>query len=92
MKKIWIFLAAVLLVACVCPSLPALVPLGSQNQPTQTRAPTRTLVPEISTFMEEFTLVRLYPGGGDLEDQLQVESGKAQALGQHMFVEFDASW
>jgi hypothetical protein len=38
------------------------------------------------------TEVRLHPDGGDLLTQLQAQVPKASALGQHMFVEFDASW
>jgi hypothetical protein len=92
MKKLWILLTAGLLVACLYPSLPALMPTGDHNQPTQGRLPTRTTIPESFSSREAVTLVRLYPEGGDLEDQLQVEAGKSQDLGQHMFVEFDASW
>ncbi len=91
MKKSWIFLVAGLLLACVCPSLPALGPSGSQDQSPTEKAPTSSPLPGSSAYAG-FTQIRLYPENGDLVDQLQVEAGKARALGQHMFVEFDALW
>ncbi len=77
MKKWWVLLAAGLLLACVCPA----TPLVSTTQP-----------PDDPVIAGNLTVTRLYPGDGDLTAQLQAEAPKAAALGQHMFVEFDASW
>ncbi len=77
MKKLWVLLAAGLLLACVCPATQLI-----------STAPS----PAASAIAGNLTVTRLHPGGGDLTDQLQAEAPKAAALGQHMFVEFDASW
>jgi len=39
-----------------------------------------------------FTVVRLHPAGGDLQELLSVEAQKAVVLGQIPIVEFDATW
>jgi hypothetical protein len=82
MKKVWLLLIPVLLLACTC-SLPSLVP-------TRTPPPAGTIIsPGTLTGL---TVVQLDPDNGDLLLQLDTEASKASALGQHMFVEFDASW
>jgi hypothetical protein len=79
MKKVWPLLVMAFLLACACPSVPIL------SSPAQdaTQAPIVT---------ETMSIVRLYPVGGDLSAQLRAAAPKAAALGQHMFVEFDATW
>ena len=68
----------------VC-SIPV-IPLDSTPQATD--IPTQTE----SMRVGGPTVARLYPNDGDLSTQVQAEAPKAAALGQHMFVEFDASW
>ena len=53
-----------------------------------------SVLPTVGSVQGEagFTLVRLSPGGAGLLEQIQAEAPRAAALGQHMFVEFDASW
>jgi hypothetical protein len=82
MKLLLILLAAGLLMVCSIP----VIPLDPTPQPTDT--PTRTQ----SMMVGRPTVTRLFPDDGDLSTQLQAEAPKAAALGQHMFVEFDASW
>jgi thiol:disulfide interchange protein len=41
---------------------------------------------------DKFTLVKLQPGAGSLEDQLKIEAQKAGDLGQTPFVECTADW
>ena len=77
MKKILPLLLPLLLLACTL-TLP--VPLS--NPPAPTRTP-------LGLGLSE---VRVHPRSGDLLEQLQAQAPKAAALGQHMFVEFDASW
>lgn len=65
--------------------------------PTPTEA-VSVSVPAVATFQPQpqtdsgLTIVRLDPADGDLESQLVIHAAAASALGQHMFVEFDASW
>jgi hypothetical protein len=90
MKKILPFLVGAFLLACTC-SAPAL------------SLPTPTLMPPVlpgeigglatSTTAEvNLTLVRLSPQDGGLAEQLHAAAPQAAALGQRMFVEFDAEW
>lgn len=85
MKKILLLLIGGLLLACTC-SVPSL----SLSTPTRT-SPSQDDPPGQS-FEANLSVVRLSPRDGDLTDQLHAEAPKAAALGQHMFVEFDAEW
>lgn len=85
MKKILLLLAGVLLLACTC-SVPSL----SLPTPTLTRPPQND--PPAPAFEANLSVVRLSPQDGDLTGQLHAEAPKAAALGQRMFVEFDAEW
>ncbi len=82
MKRIWIVLASGLLLACVCPSLPVF---------PSTRMPDAPTLQE-PLVTENLMVLRLHPSDGDLTTQLQAEALEAAALGQQMFVEFDAAW
>jgi hypothetical protein len=83
MKKVWFVLAAgMVLLACACP-LPSLV---------STVPPVEATASPVPAPAGNLTVTRLYPDGGDLAAQLQGEALKAASLGQHMFVEFDATW
>jgi hypothetical protein len=82
MKKLSLLLMPVLLLACTC-SLPSLVS-------TQTAPSIETVFPP--NLLTSLTVTQLHPDDGDLLMQLEMEAPKASALGQHMFVEFDASW
>ena len=77
-KALYFLLLPLLLLACSF-TLPA----GGIANPLE---PTRT------PLGLGLTEVRLHPRAGNLLDQLQAQAPKAAALGQHMFVEFDASW
>jgi len=77
MKKMLLVLIPVLLLACTFT-----IPVTLSNTPAPTRTPLGLGLTE----------VRLHPQAGDLLEQLQAQAPKAAALGQHMFVEFDASW
>jgi hypothetical protein len=89
MKKLVFVLPALLLLACLCPAstLTPTTPTRVHNQPTAVSQD-----PELLISSERLTVVRLHKSGGDLTSQLQAEAPKAAALGQRMFVEFDASW
>lgn len=76
MKKVVLLLVSTILLACTC-AAPSLVAM-----PTPTEA----------VFGSGLTIVRLDPADGDLASQLAVSAAAASAFGQHMFVEFDASW
>ncbi|MEW6094125.1 MAG: hypothetical protein AB1531_09195 [Chloroflexota bacterium] len=82
MKKVWIVLAAGLMIACMCPGLPVFTPTQPHVDPTS----------QEPLVTGSLTVLRLQPSGGDLTTQLQAEARNAAALGQHMFVEFDAEW
>lgn len=89
MKK-WSFLViAVLLLALAC-TLPSI----AINNPPASSTPSVTCRPPepVSGTLSGMTVVRLVPEGGDLVSQLVIHAAAASALGQHMFVEFDASW
>ena len=82
MKKMQLLLLLpALLLACSF-SIPAPLQDGTSHPPAQTRTPLGLGLTE----------VRLHRDGGDLLKQLQAQAPRAAALGQHMFVEFDASW
>jgi hypothetical protein len=86
MKKLWILLAAGLLLACTCSTSPLVPFTPTPLSPTplvHTAGPLNT---------NGLTVVRLQPQNGDLAELLHAEAPKAAALEQHMFVEFDASW
>lgn len=86
MKKALILLAAVLLLACTC-SAPSLIP------PSVTATyPIASVEPDEPAVQADFTVVQLHPRGGNLIGKLHNEALNAAALGQRMFVEFDASW
>jgi len=61
----------------------------STAQETPIREPIETNSPQEQSG---FTVVRLHPADGDLQDMLSVEAQKAYALGQMPIVEFDATW
>jgi hypothetical protein len=82
MKLVLILAAAGLLMVCNIP----VIPLDPTPQPTLTPTRAETI------RLEGPTVARPFPDDGDLSSQLQAEAPKAAALGQHMFVEFDASW
>lgn len=88
MKKYIIFLLPLLLLACK-----TLFPDKSlQRTPTPIAVATAHL--EATAFAQTpgFTLVRIYPQNGSLQNQLAAEAKKAKALGQTPFVEYDATW
>ena len=62
--------------------------------PVVTALPVATSQSEATAFAPtaDFTLVRIYPQDGDLQNLLADHAKKAQALGQAPFVEFDATW
>jgi hypothetical protein len=91
LKKVWVLLVSVVLLACTC-AVPSIV---------ATPIPTDALVPQPPVEQPQvqqsqpgsgLTVVRLDPADGDLASQLDVQAAAALELGQHMFVEFDASW
>ncbi len=86
MKKLWFVLVAGLLLACSCSSPSLFLPTATATQPAPTADPGNQVT------LIGYTVVKLHPEDGDLSTLLDVEQGKAKALGQHMFVEFDASW
>ena len=86
MKKLWLVLVAGLLLACSCSSPSLFLPTATATQPAPTADPGNQVT------LVGYTVVKLHPDDGDLSTLLDVEQGKANALGQHMFVEFDASW
>ena len=87
MKRYWIFLFPLALLACrVLSSAPLAAPLrtptpAASHLEATAFAPTRA-----------FTLVRIHPQEGKLQNLLAIEAQKAQALGQAAFVEYDATW
>jgi hypothetical protein len=85
MKKLWLFLIAGLLLACICPMTPLIPPTHPLKEPEPVESAEQVLAGNLS-------LLRLHPENGDLANLLQEEAPKATALGQHMFVSFDATW
>jgi hypothetical protein len=94
MKKMWVLLMAGFLLACVCPSIPIFTPDSSPDNPGPVNPITTTepVIPDKQVSSGRHTVVRLHPEDGNLSTQLRGEARQAAALGQHMFVEFDASW
>jgi len=93
-KIILIIMTTVILYACTC-SLPAVISPTVAPPLTATPSagiPPATLPADPLTPVKEVTLVRLLPDDGELMEQIRAEVPNAIALGQAMFVEFDASW
>lgn len=82
MKKAWLCFAAVLLLGCVCPSLPVLT----------LATPTSEVDEPLPVVEGNYTVVHLHPDDGALPDQLQDQAPAARARDQHLFVEFTATW
>jgi hypothetical protein len=62
---------------------------------TPSKEPTETITPSkepTATVDLGFTIVRVNPKDGDLNEQLAAEVAKAKNLGQDAYVEFDAAW
>jgi thiol-disulfide isomerase/thioredoxin len=89
-RKIWIVLLPLALGMLACRALFPDAPAAFAGTPI----PVATSQLEAAAFAagQDFTLVRIYPGDGDLQAQLAAEVKKAQALGQRPFIEFDATW
>jgi len=90
MKKIAVLLIGVFLLACTCSAPTLTLPL-----PTSTLSilPDRIESPVSTPPLESnLTLVRLSPRDGSLTGQLHAAAPQVAALGQRMFVEFDAEW
>jgi thiol:disulfide interchange protein len=86
-KKITLMLVTVLLLACNAllprtsrPSSEPVIPRQTDSVYAQGSAPAG------------FTLVRLHPKDGDLQNLLAEEAQKAMALDQMPVIEFDATW
>lgn len=80
----WLIITAALLLAlpaCLCGGLGA-------PPPTTTPRPT----PAGTPAPHEFTIVRIEPSGGDLNDQLKQQAAKAAGEKRTPYVEFDATW
>ncbi|MGB7538780.1 MAG: thioredoxin domain-containing protein [Anaerolineales bacterium] len=100
MRKSIFYFSAVMMSACSCLTN-AVVQPTEYVQPTETPSSTVTVTPTITltpsleataTVATGFTIVRVYPSDGDLNEQLAAEVAKAKALGQDAYVEFDATW
>jgi hypothetical protein len=100
-RAVLLFLTSVILTTCMCglPSsaIPTVVIPMATVPPTETPvatdyAPATETPLETATVVPAVTIVRLHPQDGDLISQIIAEAPKAAALGQKMFVEFDASW
>jgi thiol-disulfide isomerase/thioredoxin len=100
LRKSIFFLSAVMISACSCLTNSVIQPTQeirpTETPPsTETAAPTLTLTPTVeptATVGTGFTIVRVYPSDGDLNEQLAAEVTKAKALGQDAYVEFEATW
>jgi len=100
-RALLLLLTSVIMIACTCglPSvvIPTVVITMATVPPTETPAAT-DFVPATetplatATAVPAVTIVRLHPRDGELISQIIAEAPKAAALGQKMFVEFDASW
>jgi hypothetical protein len=100
-RVIILVLTSVILLACTC-GVPSIIIPAAVTPPTYippSRVPVATdyiLVTEMpmatATPVHAVTIVRLHPQDGKLISQILAEVPKAAALGQRMFVEFDASW
>jgi hypothetical protein len=82
LKKLWLLLIPVLLLACTC-AIPAFL---------LTPTPYPAKLPAGSVTQIGLTLARLHPSNGNLVMQLQSEVLKAAGLGQKPVTEFDATW
>ncbi len=100
-RVILLFLTSVVLLACMC-GLPSIIiptvviptayiavtePPAATSYFPATEPPLAT-----ATAVTGVTVVRLHPQHGSLMAQISAEVQKAAALGQKMFVEFDATW
>jgi hypothetical protein len=106
MRKSFLFFFAVMMLACSCltnsiarPTEP--IPATEIFPPTETLPPSETIAPAATitptteptaTVGTGFTIVRVHPSDGNLNEQLAAEVQKAKALGQDAYVEFDATW
>jgi hypothetical protein len=104
-KIVPLLLLSIVLLACTC-SVPSILPaiktptaIAPTTYITPTELPTLvadTLVVEpptaTATAVTIMTIIRLHPQDGSLKEQINAEVPKAAALGQKMFVEFDALW
>jgi hypothetical protein len=99
MRKSIFYFFAVMIPACSCLTNSAVQPT-EQVPPTETMppadtAPTAAVTPSpeaTATVGAGFTIVRVRPANGDLNQQLAAEVIRAAALGQDAYVEFDAAW
>jgi thiol-disulfide isomerase/thioredoxin len=100
MRKSFFIFTAVMISACSCLTNSVIRPT-EQVRPTETPlstgtiTPIHTLTPTVEmtpTVGTGFTIVRVYPSNGDLNEQLAADVAKAKALGQDAYVEFDATW
>jgi len=96
MKKVLILLISMFLLACTC-AVPSIVATPTSQIvfiPTDTSSVPQPTIDSASPAQTKVDLtdVRLVPAEGNLESQLVLHAAAAAALGQHMFVEFDASW
>jgi hypothetical protein len=100
-RAILLLPTSVIMIACTCglPSvvIPTMVIPMATVPPTETPAATdyipATETPlATATAVPAVTIVRLHPRDGELISQIIAKAPKATALGQKMFVEFDASW
>jgi thiol-disulfide isomerase/thioredoxin len=100
MRRTLPLLFAAGLLACSCLT-------NALGRPTEQISPTRTAPPAASATPAPtgtptaeptsiagpgFTVVRVYPSDGDLNEQLAAQAEKATELGQDAYVEFDATW
>jgi thiol-disulfide isomerase/thioredoxin len=93
--SIVVIIFAVLTLACSCLALPALQPASPTRRPAASapvRLPTSAGLRATPDVGRGFTIVRLHPSGGNLNEQLAGEVAAARALSQDPYVEFDASW
>jgi thiol-disulfide isomerase/thioredoxin len=106
MRKASLFVCTIILLACSCLTNGAarpvelIPPTGASSStetsmPVEPATPTATIVPSVepaATLGAGFTIVRVVPADGNLNDQLAAEAAKAELLGQDAYVEFDATW
>jgi len=90
-KKLMLVLATAIFLACnfLFPQNPASPPeeiIAPPTDPALQPSDPQDLAPN------GFTIVRLHPEDGDLQNMLADEAQKATALGQMAIVEFDATW
>ncbi len=90
MKKRLIFLLPLLLCMLACRTL--FPDKATPITPTPPSVATSALEATAFAPADGFTLTRISPKNGTLQNQLATEVKKAKALGQTPFVEFDATW